>query len=227
MGQTGDADVSELGAFVQERLGTQMGATSSCAFCKVPFKEMVLSSESRGEVKVLACLHLACGRCLQGILRKGQEALCPICDAQIKEQNYSKFLCHFAENQRLDFRAVSDTTSIAICCDECVEAGPAVQYCAQCVRRLCLECSEHHRRSKASASHALTTLKEQQEHSLHRAATCSGHPHMELEFFCEDCDVMCCRNCIQEEHETHVYKLPSSGLLEKQRKAWWKNSGGG
>ena len=114
--------------------------------------------------------------------------------------NYNKFLCHFAENQSLDFRAVGSSAD-CISCDECIDADPAILYCTQCVKRLCAECSEHHRRSKASASHSLTKLKEQQEHSLHRAAMCASH-HRELEFFCESCNVMCCRDCITAEHET-------------------------
>ena len=214
----------ELDIFVQRELGAHMAAaTLSCVFCKVPFKDMAHFAESRREVKVLDCLHLACGKCLQAILQKGKEAgtdsrpLCPLCDSQIKEGNYNKFLCHFAENQSLDFRAVGSQSAV-ISCDECIEAGPAVVYCNQCVKRLCAECSEHHRRSKASASHSMTKLKEQQEHSLHRAAMCATHPHRELEFFCETCNVMCCRDCITAEHETHVYKIPSRGLVEKQRK---------
>lgn len=46
---------------------------------------------------------------------------------------------------------------------------------------------------------------------------CASH-HRELEFFCESCNVMCCRDCITAEHETHVYKIPSRGLVDKQRK---------
>ena len=86
-----------------------------------------------------------------------------------------------------------------------------------CVKRLCVECREHHQRAKATAAHAITKLEEQPEDSLHRAALCAIHPHRELEFFCESCSVMCCRDCIRAEHETHVYKLPSRGLVEKQR----------
>lgn len=49
---------------------------------------------------------------------------------RIKEGNYNKFLCHFAENQGLDFRAVGSRVADVISCDECVEAMPAVCYCA-------------------------------------------------------------------------------------------------
>ena len=48
---------------------------------------------------------------------------------RIKEGNYNKFLCHFAENQSLDFRAVGSRVADVISCDECVEAMPAVSYC--------------------------------------------------------------------------------------------------
>ncbi|CAE7583504.1 trim71 [Symbiodinium natans] len=34
----------------------------------------------------------------------------------------------------------------------------------------------------------------------------------------EACNVMCCRDCIREEHETHIYKILSGGLVERQRR---------
>lgn len=51
---------------------------------QVLFKDMVPLAGRRQEVKVLHCLHLACGQCLQGILKQaGQERpLCPVCDSQ-------------------------------------------------------------------------------------------------------------------------------------------------
>ena len=241
-----DTDVS------LQKLGAQT-VSSCCVFCKVPFKDMVLRVGRRYEVKVLHCLHSACGRCLEEILTTGQEVLCPVCDHRIKEQDYHKYLCNFAENQTLDYRAAGFTSTPLITCDECVDAGPAVQYCARCVRRLCAECAEHHGRSRASASHVLTELtamaeaaeaaeaakaakaeaKELTEDSqrssrssslsLHRLPLCASH-RRELEFFCEDCSMMCCRECIRESHETHVYKLPSGSLVERQRQGLSDNA---
>ena len=218
----------ELGAFVRQELGAQTATSSCCVFCKVPFKDMVLRAGRRYEVKVLHCLHSACGRCLEDILKTGQEPLCPFCDHRMKEPDYHKYLCNFAENQTLDYRAVGSGAAPLITCDECVDACPAVQYCTECVRRLCVECSEHHRRSRASAFHTQTALEamalkhehssERSKHALHRAAMCASHPNRELEFFCETCSVMCCRECIRERHETHIYKLPSGALVERQRR---------
>ena len=57
---------------------------------EVPFKDMAHFTGNRREVKVLDCLHLACGRCLQAILQtdsKEERPLCPLCDSQIKEGN--------------------------------------------------------------------------------------------------------------------------------------------
>ena len=36
--------------------------------------------------------------------------------------------------------------------------------------------------------------------------------------------MMCCRECIRESHETHVYKLPSGSLVERQRQGLSENA---
>jgi len=200
-----------------------------CVFCKVPFKDMNLMSLDTGkkiEVKVLHCLHSACGLCLQDTLKTGLEVACPCCDSRAEGQNYNKYLCNFAVNQSLDYRAVEASRDRPeekfISCDECIEGLSAVWYCTDCVRRLCQECGEHHSRSKSSALHSMTVLKEicpSQEKKFHRTALCPLHPDQQLEFFCEACNCMCCRECIHENHETHPYKLPSGGIVDRQRQA--------
>lgn len=209
-----------LGTFVREELGSDLASASACVICQTPFKDMIMTLGRKYEVKLLHCLHSACGKCLEEALNAGQEVTCPFCDAKTGEQNYNKYLCNFSENQSLDYRVsreCQENKNFVINCDECFETCPAAQYCAICIRRLCVECSEHHRRSKATASHQLSALHEQQEFSMHRAAHCPLHTHQLLEFFCETCNAMCCRDCILAEHEHHHYKLPSAPLVDKQR----------
>eukprot|EP00931_Biecheleriopsis_adriatica_P059467 TRINITY_DN35587_c0_g1_i1.p1 TRINITY_DN35587_c0_g1~~TRINITY_DN35587_c0_g1_i1.p1 ORF type:complete len:927 (+),score=206.42 TRINITY_DN35587_c0_g1_i1:47-2827(+) len=226
MNSTGsNGNVCELGKFVRQELGSQVAAaTSSCVICKVPFKEISLMAGEKYEVKVLRCLHSVCGMCLQDSLSKGKGLTCSLCDARFEEENYDKYLCNFVENQRLDHRAVEASLQSPEAqffkCDECIDALPAVHYCVQCARRLCVECGDHHKRSKTTAGHPLCALSDtgkQKAHRLHRVALCPVHANCELEFFCETCSVMCCRVCIREGHENHTYKLPSEGLVVKQR----------
>lgn len=67
-----------------------------------------------------------------------------------------------------------------IACDECVESCPAVESCRQCVRNLCVQCGDHHRRSKTTNMHTLVSLAEQHEDKMHRAAFCAEHDDQRL-----------------------------------------------
>ena len=214
--------VSELGDFVTRELGLDKSEAASCVFCKMSFGGPFPNSSFRAnkdgkcEVKLLHCLHSACGSCLEESLRENTEVLCPMCDSSTGERDYYKYLCNFAAHQGIDFMAKEGKHTFS--CDECVEASPAVHHCETCVLSLCLECSEHHRRAKMTSMHCLVVLGEQKEHAMHRAAFCAAHRDQTVEFFCETCNIMCCRECIITDHETHNYKLPVGGLVEQQRK---------
>lgn len=211
--------IPALGRFLSNELGVDVAhTTTSCVFCKLAFStNSRQTSRGKLEFKVLRCLHSACGRCLEECLQSGKDVVCPACDAPSGEQCYNSYLCNFAVHQGIDHTAIAQEQLIP--CEECVDACPAELYCEQCVRSLCSECSEHHKRSKATSMHTLVTLSEQKEHGLHRAAYCPKHLDNIVQFFCETCGVMCCQDCILADHESHTYKVPGGSLVAQQRES--------
>mmetsp|Transcript_23496 Transcript_23496/g.51407 ORF Transcript_23496/g.51407 Transcript_23496/m.51407 type:complete len:152 (+) Transcript_23496:189-644(+) len=116
---------SELRSFVHDELGMDLGVGLSCVFCKVAFTNSRLTRAGKCEIKILHCLHSACGPCLEEFLGDQQEVMCPICDARTGEQNYNKYLCNFAVHQGIDHRAIEEERVIA--CDVCLEAPSTSQ----------------------------------------------------------------------------------------------------
>lgn len=206
---------SELGHYVKQELGVDWQAAESCVFCRVAFKDSRLTRSGKHEIKVLQCLHSSCGSCLEESLRNSDEVKCPICDARNEQRSYHKYMCNFAVHQGIDRGKIDEQKGIA--CDECVESCPAVESCRQCVRNLCVQCGDHHRRSKTTNMHTLVSLAEQHEDKMHRAAFCAEHDDQRLDLFCETCECVCCRLCILGEHEHHAYKLLAGGLVESER----------
>lgn len=105
-------------------------------------------------------------------------------------------------------------------CEECVSAPRAQAHCRDCQMNLCGLCVAQHRRVKSSAHHAVSALPQPEGDEDPRAALfCSTHHNLKCELFCEDCDQPICYECATSAHQDHVYKLPSSGLVEKHRLA--------
>mmetsp|Transcript_70065 Transcript_70065/g.194734 ORF Transcript_70065/g.194734 Transcript_70065/m.194734 type:complete len:995 (-) Transcript_70065:200-3184(-) len=221
LGLGGNEDfLPSLGNFIGSELGSELGmdmreTTLSCVFCKVDFKSSQATRSGKCEVKLLQCFHSACGHCLERFVRDGSPFQCPACDTTVEGQNYDHYLSNFPENECIDNWAVEQQKSIA--CEECVEENPAVKYCVQCFRKLCVDCSRHHQRSKTTSTHKLSTLEERQAESMHRLGFCALHPHWHLEFFCQTCGHMCCRECIACDHEHHEYKLPVGAVVARHR----------
>lgn len=212
-----DSFMIELAKFVSSELGVDTQASlSSCVFCKSSFCQSPRPMENgRCEVKVLPCLHSACGPCLDELLKTQKDLQCPVCEARSMERTFGRYLSNFHALQAIDQRRVADQKPLT--CEECIEAAPAEQHCADCVRNLCAECSAHHRRSKGTRMHIMEALSQRREGVLHRTAVCQLHPERPASFFCETCSVMCCHECALNEHDEHNYRLPVGSLVDQRR----------
>jgi len=51
----------------------------------------------------------------------------------------------------------------------------------------------------------------------HRALYCATHRTSCYKLFCEDCDMIICYECAVDGHQNHSYKLPTEGLVNRQR----------
>eukprot|EP00401_Gymnodinium_catenatum_P027942 CAMPEP_0117478606 /NCGR_PEP_ID=MMETSP0784-20121206/11449_1 /TAXON_ID=39447 /ORGANISM="" /LENGTH=452 /DNA_ID=CAMNT_0005272993 /DNA_START=36 /DNA_END=1391 /DNA_ORIENTATION=+ len=190
-----------------------------CAKCK-RFLLDTVQLDGRCEVKVLPCFHCICAACLQGALSGciGEAISCPLCARHCKRMQLHEFLPHF------DVHSLHDGEQIAkqgLMCEECVSANRAETYCPSCVMNLCGACSTQHKRSKATACHQLMGLSDDPPEKgmvvRHRALYCATHRTSCYKLFCEDCDMIICYECAVDGHQNHSYKLPTEGLVNRQR----------
>jgi hypothetical protein len=104
--------------------------------------------------------------------------------------------------------------SLNTSCDPCNrgdENSPATKWCLDCEDALCIVCVKAHKVSKASMSHhvidieAISSLPGE---VLTTQKKCSRHPDFIMDFFCNQHHVICCRNCISEDHRSCDQVMP-------------------
>ena len=104
--------------------------------------------------------------------------------------------------------------SLNTSCDPCNrgdENSPATKWCLDCEDALCIVCVKAHKISKASMSHnvidieAISTLSGD---VLTTQKKCSRHPDFIMDFFCTQHHLICCRNCMSEEHRSCDQVMP-------------------
>ena len=91
-------------------------------------------------------------------------------------------------------------------CDPCSrsdENSPVTKWCVDCEDALCINCAKAHKGNKLCMSHhiidieAISTLHDEVPTTQEK---CFRHPDFIMDFFCNQHHVICCRNCISEEH---------------------------
>jgi hypothetical protein len=129
-------------------------------------------------------------------------------------------LCH--TNQIYIFFSILGM-SLNTSCDPCNrgdENSPATKWCLDCEDALCIVCVKAHKVSKASMSHhvidieAISTLSGE---VLTTQEKCSRHPDFIMDFFCNQHHLICCRNCMSEEHRSCDQVMPLEMASNKAR----------
>ena len=99
-----------------------------------------------------------------------------------------------------------------VCCDECIDgsSGPAEVFCCTCCQFLCKHCQDYHRNSRKLSKHNMVGLdhegaKQLQATMKPREYYCSqpNHEDNKLNFYCETCNLMVCRDCTTVAHKDH------------------------
>ena len=114
-------------------------------------------------------------------------------------------------------------------CDACDgDKGPAVVFCCTCGQFLCTFCHEYHKRNKILRHHQMVGLDQDSVRLLPSIMTPTEHlcsqPHHEikkLEFYCETCQCLVCRDCTLVLHKDHriaevcnIAKVHRDGMRE-------------
>ena len=97
-------------------------------------------------------------------------------------------------------------------CDPCSEKNKrlvAEKYCSDCEEKLCTECAEWHLRCKAFKSHHVIDLSSVGSRIPPSSKiNCEIHTDIQIDYFCSQHDVVCCRACIPDSHRSCESVLP-------------------
>ncbi|XP_011402663.1 PREDICTED: E3 ubiquitin-protein ligase TRIM71-like [Amphimedon queenslandica] len=188
---------------------TSPGITMTCEIC----------SEYYTDPLMLPCLHSFCKKCLIKAKEKQGSAdtslKCPTCDisvnlpdGKIEGLTQNLWFEHKSKEASIKKKIVSKE---AVLCDKCDDSSDAaVVYCCDCGQFLCDHCKKGHKRNKKEANHELVDLGREESFELpaikHDEKCCPRHPKAELLFYCYDCEVMTCLNCLPTKHKDHAYE---------------------
>ena len=97
-------------------------------------------------------------------------------------------------------------------CDPCLESNKTVhaeKYCSECEQKLCAECTESHRRFKSLKSHHVVDLSSIGARIPPSSKiNCEIHTDVQIDYFCSQHDVVCCRTCIPDSHSSCKTVIP-------------------
>ena len=99
-----------------------------------------------------------------------------------------------------------------VCCNPCVDgrSGPAEVFCCTCYQFMCTFCHEYHKRHPKLSKHNMVGLDQEGAKQLQttmkpRDHYCSqpNHEDNKLNFYCESCKLLVCRDCTTVAHKDH------------------------
>ena len=100
-----------------------------------------------------------------------------------------------------------------VCCDECIDggSGPAEVFCCTCRQFLCKTCHDHHKRGRHLSKHNMVGLDQEGSKQLQstmkpKESYCPqpNHEDNKLNYYCETCTLLVCRDCTTLAHTDHV-----------------------
>ena len=168
--------------------------------------------------RILPCLHSFCQHCINRLIDDSgsqQMAKCPTCERNINiPMGGTNTL---PQNLHLGFeveiaRYISKIVSNKEICDECMDEnrGSAVIFCCTCYEFLCNPCYDHHKRHRKLSKHDMVELNQDGAKQLQaimkpRDQYCSqpNHEDNKLNFHCETCNILVCRDCTAIVHKNH------------------------
>ena len=185
--------------------------------------------------KSMPCLHTYCKKCLMEALTKrphdpdlprDRPAInCPLCRAEValSDQGIEALPSNFSatrlvETVQLQDKLEQNKTPL---CDGC-KKNDAVASCGDCGGFfLCANCIAVHKNVPSTKKHTLMTLKDfstpkASVASVKSSPFCQKHSDELLKLYCQDCEVLVCRDCVLVTHKTHNYSFVDD-VIEDER----------
>ncbi|XP_028416261.1 E3 ubiquitin-protein ligase TRIM33-like [Dendronephthya gigantea] len=226
------------------------------ASCPAPVKQMEtllecsVCMETLTQPRTLSCYHSFCKHCLENYVAIHREKAvkakasvpeifeCPLCRTEFSvkegENIGEKMPANHFINNLLELLSIQQQAH-HVECQSCKANAPAASRCISCEKYLCHKCLDVHNNWPDFEDHVLLTLEELSKPENRAKAKakprCEKHDKV-LKFYCETCEVLVCRYCMDLNHTRpehtwfpltdvvvqHKEALKaSSGIFEKQK----------
>ena len=170
----------------------------TCQICCQAFKN----------TRYLPCHHFFCEECLENI-EEQSKITCPECGkvAVVPADGIrslpNNLFNHIMDKLMLKYNWRMETEIKWVDCGAC---DPITRFCTDCKAFLCDFCLESHKNSKSCFSHNLVPLSElwSNKDVKREVLICQKHSLI-LDYYCEMCKALACKQCIYNQHLNHKY----------------------
>ncbi|XP_062578392.1 E3 ubiquitin-protein ligase TRIM45-like [Saccostrea cucullata] len=170
--------------------------------------------------RMLPCSHTFCHNCLDGLIKSSCSSAtslgftCPLCrefiaaPGVVGQWTSDKWASLFPLNQFIEYLIEKESEVSATNCDACAEDGEdvkAINWCKDCKRSFCENCTKIHKRFLALYNHNTVSLCEiSSATKLTEVVSrfCKTHEQNKLELYCRDHQVPSCALCVPTLHRT-------------------------
>ncbi|XP_051863941.1 E3 ubiquitin-protein ligase TRIM33 isoform X2 [Drosophila albomicans] len=217
----------------EKRSESNSSASAKFTLFKCVYCAQVLGINDRP--KLLECLHVACGQCVNTKFSELDRSLpplihCPVCDnasqnEYIIENQFLIEQCAAGDNG--DGNGSSDglksSLTANIQCSSCSDGAVATSWCVDCSEYICDNCVQAHQRLKITKDHTIKPKDEANNEQLvgtggiDKLHMCQLHTQEKLSLFCETCDKLTCRDCQLSDHRDHKYKFAHEIATESRQ----------
>ncbi len=178
--------------------------------------ECTVCLEVLKDPRTLPCCHSFCKDCLEGVVkacrdkapgdRPIREIPCPACrttftldpDKHVADMPRNHFICNLVQ-----VAAVLDRGIGVPCSHNCTQSY-SVARCVTCEKFLCRECLTIHNNYRGHNGHSVMTMEElskpENRKKINDKMYCNEHSGMILKVYCETCDQLICRDCMDFNH---------------------------
>ena len=178
--------------------------------------QCTLCQERLNDPRTLPCWHSFCKVCLEDVVktcrdkaprdRPIREIPCPNCrttfvldpDKQVADMPRNHFICNMVQTMTVLDRG------IGVPCSHNCSQSYSVARCVTCEKFLCRECMTDHNKYRGNNGHSVLTMEElskpENQKKIKYKMYCNEHSEMLLKVYCETCDQLICRDCMDFKH---------------------------
>ncbi|CAH2238748.1 brain tumor protein-like isoform X2 [Pararge aegeria] len=166
--------------------------------------------------RVLSCLHVFCEACIDKLMvNEAGDSLkfdlaveCPLCKQETKMPGGGAMSLpsDYVLTNILDVSSMDQS----VVCTCCKSKEPAVARCTDCSHFLCANCNSAHEFMRCFENHrvvpfdALRSSKEKA--AVHKPIFCTRHAGESLKFYCCECEVGACSECLTHDHKVGEHR---------------------